>query len=57
MSADKRTLFVAVGVSMLLAVLIQSIAYHKTAREPFIVGVASVADSIENCQHASGQAG
>jgi hypothetical protein len=42
---------------MLLAVLIRGIAHHKTAREPFSVGVATVADAIENGQDTSRQAG
>ena len=40
-----------------MAVLIKSVAHDKTTAEPFMVGVAPVANSIEDCQDARRQAG
>lgn len=48
--------FVAVVVAVLLAVLVQSIADDETAHQTFIVGVASIANAIENCQNTRCQA-
>ena len=42
---------------MALAVLVQGIAHDKTPRESFVVGVGAIANSIENCEDASSQAG
>src|SRR5438270_7846224 len=45
-----------VGLCVLLAVLIKSIAHDKTTAEPLIVGVATVANAIEDCQDTRRQA-
>src|SRR5438874_7819988 len=47
--------FVAVGVLVLLAVLIQGIAHHESAGESFVVGVGAVANSIKNREDAGSQ--